>query len=136
MDRKTQTQDQHAADASGYGACEVFFDGACPLCQAEIGFYRSKGANAAFHDVHTDADALPDGLTCERALARFHVRLAGGRVVSGARAFAELWKVTPGWQWLGHLAAAPPLVWLLEGLYRAFLPVRPLLQRLWRRLAR
>lgn len=136
MDHKTQTQDQHAANAPEYGACEVYFDGSCPMCQAEIGYYRSKGPAAAFHDIHGDPAALPAGLSRGQALARFHVRTASGELVSGARAFAELWKVTPGWRWLGRLAMTPPLVWLLEGLYRAFLPVRPWLQRLWRRSVR
>lgn len=136
MDAKTQTQDQHAAQREQEQACEVFYDGACPMCRAEIGYYAAKGSKAAFHDVSSSADALPEGLNQTQAMARFHVKLADGTLVSGARAFAELWKATPGWRWAGHIAATPPLIWLLEGLYRLFLPVRPLLQRLWRALAR
>ncbi|MBV5258822.1 DUF393 domain-containing protein [Synechococcus moorigangaii CMS01] len=136
MTRKTQTQDQHTANASEYGACDVFFDGSCPMCRAEIGYYRRRGAGAAFHDVHTSPDGLPEGLSPDAAMARFHVRTPSGEIVSGARAFAELWKVTPGWRWLGRIAAAPPLIWVLELAYRLFLPVRPALQRLWRRFAR
>lgn len=136
MDRKTQTQDQRAAQAPQYGACDVYFDGECPLCRAEIGYYRNRGAKAGFVDLAEDNPALPRGLTREAALARFHVRLGDGRLVSGARAFAELWKVTPGWQWLGRVAALPPLVWFLEIAYRLFLPVRPFIQSLWRRFSR
>ncbi|WP_439633289.1 thiol-disulfide oxidoreductase DCC family protein [Glycocaulis sp.] len=136
MTRKTQTQDQHAANASEYGACEVFFDGSCPMCRAEIGFYRQQGADAAFHDIAASPDTLPPSLSHETAMARFHVRTPSGELVSGARAFAELWKATPGWRWLGRIAAVPPLVWVLELAYRLFLPVRPFLQRLWRRFAR
>ncbi|WP_382436542.1 thiol-disulfide oxidoreductase DCC family protein [Glycocaulis abyssi] len=114
----------------------MFFDGSCPMCRAEISFYRQQGTGAAFHDVHALPDNLPAALSREAAMARFHVRCADGQLVSGARAFAELWKVTPGWRWLGRIAAVPPLVWVLELAYRLFLPVRPHLQRLWRRLAR
>ncbi|MFN3835543.1 MAG: thiol-disulfide oxidoreductase DCC family protein [Glycocaulis sp.] len=116
--------------------CTVFFDGACPMCRAEIGYYAAKGSEAAFHDVSASCDTLPEGLTPDTALARFHVRLADGTLVSGARAFAALWQATPGWRWAGRLAATPPLVWLLEGLYRLFLPVRPVLQRVWRAFSR
>jgi len=113
----------------------VYFDGACPLCRAEIGYYRNLGSAAVFHDVHAAGGHLPAGVSREQALGRFHVRLASGRIVSGARAFAELWKVTPGWRWLGRIAALPPLVWMLELAYRLFLPVRPALQGLWRKLS-
>lgn len=136
MDHKTQTQDQRTATGPEYGSCEVFFDGSCPMCRAEIGFYRQQGTGAAFYDVHASPDNLPAALSREAAMARFHVRCADGQLVSGARAFAELWKVTPGWRWLGRIAAMPPLVWVLELAYRLFLPVRPHLQRLWRRLTR
>lgn len=136
MDAKTQTQDQRAAIVPGGAACVVYFDGGCPVCRAETGYYRHQGALAEFNDIHAGGAALPDGVTREQALARFHVRTPQGELVSGARAFAELWKVTPGWRWLGRIAVLPPLVWLLEGLYRIFLPVRPLLQGIWRRLAR
>ena len=105
------------------------------MCHAEIDHYRRQGAQAAFNDI-ADGASPPAGLTRQQALARFHVRTSTGEMVSGARAFAELWKATPGWRWLGRLAARPPLLWLLEGLYRLFLPVRPLLQRIWRQLAR
>ncbi|KPP81769.1 MAG: hypothetical protein HLUCCA04_08170 [Oceanicaulis sp. HLUCCA04] len=136
MARKTQTQDQRTAAIAEYGTCEVYFDGACPLCRAEISHYRRQGAEAAFTDIHSNDAVLPAGLARKQALSRFHVRLANGVTVSGARAFAELWKVTPGWRWLGRIAALPPLVWMLELAYRLFLPLRPALQWLWRRLAR
>lgn len=136
MDPKTQIQDQRTAIVSVGAMCEVYFDGGCPICRAEIGYYRRQGAIADFHDIHTADAALPDSVTREQALARFHVRTPQGELVSGARAFAELWKVTPGWRWLGHIAALPPMTWLLELGYRLFLPVRAPLQRVWRLFAR
>lgn len=109
----------------------MYFDGACPLCAAEINLYRRMpGADGvAWVDV-TATDDLGPALDKERALARFHLRRADGRLVSGARAFAELWRQMPRLRLVGEIAARPPLVWLLEGAYRLFLPVRPLIRKL------
>ncbi|MEM9170707.1 MAG: DUF393 domain-containing protein [Pseudomonadota bacterium] len=114
----------------------VFFDGGCPLCIREIDFYRNrKGADAVdWVDVSAveDADVAPGLSRCD-ALARFHVAGPDGARYSGARAFAELWAVLPAFRWAGLVARTPPLVWVLEGAYRLFLPVRPHLQRWVRR---
>lgn len=103
------------------------------MCRAEISYYRNQGANAQFTDL-TEGNASPEGMSSEAALKRFHVRDSNGRLRSGAAAFAALWRVTPGWRWLGVMGGVPPFVWIGEGLYRAFLPIRPSLQRLVRRL--
>lgn len=112
----------------------VYYDGACPLCRAEIDHYRRcRGAEAvAFVDVSARGapTALGPDLTCEAALARFHVREVDGRLLSGAEAFARLWRVLPGWRWLGRLVATPLVLSLAEAAYRAFLPLRPRLARL------
>ena len=111
-------------------AAEIFHDGACPLCRAEIAAYRRMPglAEAAFTDVSAPAD-LPPGLTPQAALARFHVRRADGAVVSGARAFLAVWRRTPRLAWLARLLDRQPFVGVLELGYRAFLRLRPL----WRR---
>jgi predicted DCC family thiol-disulfide oxidoreductase YuxK len=114
----------------------VYYDGACPLCRAEIGHYRRcDGAErVAFVDVATQEPG--DGLSRGQALARFHVREADGRLLSGAAAFARLWARLPRWRWLGRLVAAPLLLPLAELVYRASLPLRPRLARLLRRRSR
>lgn len=112
----------------------VYYDGSCPLCQREIAFYRRRAGDAqiAWIDVSTPSE-LGDGLSCTAAMARFHVRDSTGRLYSGGLAFAVLWQHVPGWQWLGNLFSRPPLSHVIEWAYRAFLPVRPYLQRLIRR---
>jgi predicted DCC family thiol-disulfide oxidoreductase YuxK len=127
MDEKTQKSTESAAQSQP--ACEVYFDGDCPLCRAEIGLYQRSGAQARFTNIASGASEAPPEIGREAAMKRFHVRRSDGRLVSGAAAFAELWKATPGWRWLGHIAATPPIVWIAEGLYRVFLLVRPSLQR-------
>lgn len=115
-------------------ALTVYYDGACPLCAAEIGTYRRcRGAErVAFVDVgRTDAPAdLGPGLTREAALARFHVRDAGGSLASGAAGFAALWSQLPGWRWLARITRLPGVLALAERAYRGFLPLRPRLARL------
>ncbi|NRG16300.1 DUF393 domain-containing protein [Rhizobiales bacterium] len=113
----------------------VFYDGACPLCRREIGFYRRcEGSEAVeFVDISKGAggEAAP-GLSRDEAMRRFHVRGADGKIVSGGMAFVELWKALPGFRQLGRLLSLWPFPVLLEGAYRAFLVLRPALQRLAR----
>jgi predicted DCC family thiol-disulfide oxidoreductase YuxK len=113
-------------------AATVYYDGACPVCTREMAQYRkARGAEClAFVDVSAAASgSLGPGLTREAALARLHLRRADGTLVSGAAAFAELWRHLPGLAWVGRLAAAPLVLPALELGYRAFLRIR----RLWRR---
>jgi len=111
----------------------VYFDGGCPLCTREIDFYRKRAGSEAVSWVDVSAvegDAVAPGLTRDAALARFHVRRGDGALLSGAAAFAELWRALPGFRAIGRIASLWPLPPLLEFAYRAFLPVRPYLQRL------
>ena len=110
----------------------VYYDGSCPLCRREIALYRGR-ARADFVDV-SDPKNLPADLSAPAAMARFHVR-DGGRLVSGAMAFAALWRATPRLRTLGRIAQAPGVSSVLEASYAAFLRVRPALQRLVRRRA-
>jgi predicted DCC family thiol-disulfide oxidoreductase YuxK len=55
----------------------------------------------------------------DEALARLHVRRADGTVVSGARAFAEIWSCLPRWRLLARaLEAVPGAMALAEAAYR------------------
>lgn len=62
-------------------------------------------------------------------LARFHAQEAGGPVVSGAAAFAAMWRAIPLLRPLGLAARRPLVLAGFERLYTAFLRVRPRLQR-------
>lgn len=113
----------------------VYFDGSCPLCRAEIELYgRQEGAQALsfvdVSDVSAAAPPLPDGLTRNRAMARFHVRGSDGQIYDGAAAFVQVWRALPRWRWLARLASLPGATAVLEFGYRLFLPVRPALSGL------
>jgi predicted DCC family thiol-disulfide oxidoreductase YuxK len=110
----------------------VYFDGSCPLCSAEIGVYtRQRGADTVcFVDASSPGVEIGSDLPREAALKRFHVRLADGRLVSGARAFVTIWETLPDWRPLARVARLPGVISVLEVGYRLFLPVRPLLSRI------
>lgn len=114
----------------------VFYDGGCPLCATEIGFYRRRRGHerVCWLDVsETPADQLTPGLTRDQALKRFHVRQGDGRLLSGGQAFAALWAVLPGFSWLGRAFRLGPLAWAIDRAYDAFLRWRPMLLALARR---
>ena len=116
----------------------VYFDGSCPLCRAEIGYYRRKDSLEAlsFIDVSKPDAAVPVGLTQSRAMERFHVRAGNGELLSGAAAFVELWVRLPRWRWAARAAAIPGVLPVLELSYRLFLRGRPMLVWIFGRVAR
>ena len=81
-----------------------------------------------------DVGASPDAdcpLDQAELLARLHAR-ENGRLLSGAGAFAAMWRAIPLLRPLGQLARIPLVLAFLERSYVAFLQVRPRLQRVAR----
>lgn len=109
----------------------VFFDGSCPLCAREIGFYRKlRGADTVqWIDVSEvlEPEIAPD-LSKRQALARFHARAADGRLISGGEAFAHLWSALPAFRLLGAIFKVWPLSWVIDRAYDLFLRFRPQLR--------
>jgi len=113
------------------GRPTVYYDGGCPVCSREVRFYQDRDGSNSFTWVDVargDEAALGPGLSRNEALARLYVRRADGRLVSGAAAFAEIWRGMPGLRWLGRLLAIPPFGAAAELGYRLFLRAR----KLWR----
>lgn len=116
------------APAAAEGPC-VYYDGACPLCSREIATYQRAQGGDQLRWVDAavcPAPALGAALPREDALARLHVRLPDGRLLSGAAAFVAIWQRLPAFRGLALLARVPGAVWAMEMLYRGFLAVRPL----------
>ncbi len=106
----------------------VWFDGGCPLCRREIALMRRLDRRAAirFVDVAAGDEACP----VDRAalLARFHAS-ENGRLLSGAAAFAAMWRAIPLLRLLGLLARNRMVLARLEQAYLRFLRVRPYLRK-------
>ena len=110
----------------------VWFDGACPLCTREVAFFDWLDRRGAIHfeDISQSESHCP--LDRAQMLARFHAQEKGKPIVSGAAAFAAMWRAIPILRPFGELARISALLWVLERAYIGFLKVRPLLQRLFR----
>ncbi|WP_298174122.1 thiol-disulfide oxidoreductase DCC family protein [Novosphingobium sp.] len=109
----------------------VWFDGACPLCTREIALMRrlDRAGRIDFVDVAEPGASCP--IDPALLLARFHAR-EDGVLLSGAAAFAAMWRAIPLLQPLGLLARNRQVLRGLEWAYIRFLRVRPALQRLAR----
>jgi predicted DCC family thiol-disulfide oxidoreductase YuxK len=97
----------------------VFYNSACPVCDAGICYQRQRMAGTAVSFVDVNAEpglAQTLGIDLELLRERLHARTADGRLVEGDQAFAALWAQTPGQRWLARLAA--PLSGLTRPLYK------------------
>jgi predicted DCC family thiol-disulfide oxidoreductase YuxK len=109
---------------------KVWFDGACPLCQREIALMKRLDKRGAIDFVDVAGGADPScPIDRSELLARFHAE-EDGRVLSGAAAFAAMWRAIPRLRPLGLAARNRFVLGVLERLYVVFLKVRPQLQKL------
>lgn len=109
---------------------KVWFDGDCPLCRREIAFMKRLDRTGAINFVDVSGDGDPScPINQADLLARFHAQ-ENGTVLSGAAAFAAMWRAIPRLRTLGQLARNPWVLAGLERLYLVFLRIRPALQRL------
>lgn len=111
----------------------VWYDETCPLCRREINLMRRLDRRGAIEFISVAEATCP--IDPVDLMARFHAQEAGKGIVSGAAAFAAMWRALPALRWLGQIGQFPPALWLLERAYRLFLKGRPALQGLARRFS-
>jgi predicted DCC family thiol-disulfide oxidoreductase YuxK len=73
----------------------LFYDGACPLCQAEILYLASRNQNALlnFIDVNSSAyDPQKIGVSCQEALDRMYGQIEGQEPIHGVAVFAQAYR--------------------------------------------
>ncbi|WP_417608225.1 thiol-disulfide oxidoreductase DCC family protein [Parasphingorhabdus sp.] len=106
----------------------VWYDGACPLCIREIALMRNLDRRGAitFVDIASPAQSCP--IDRQLMLDRFYAS-EDGRLLSGAAAFAAMWRAIPALRPFGLLARMPGALAVLEALYLQFLKVRPRIQK-------
>jgi predicted DCC family thiol-disulfide oxidoreductase YuxK len=116
-------------DRTTESGLSVYYDGSCPLCSAEVGYYKARagGENLRLVDTSQKGADLGPLLSSQDAMARFHVRQADGTLHSGAAAFEAIWDQLPGWRLIAIIARLPGGQTLLEIFYRMFLRVRPVI---------
>ena len=106
----------------------VWYDDDCPLCVREIRLMRRLDRRQAI-----DFVSIQGGTGCpistEELMKRFHAQELGEPIVSGAAAFAAMWRAIPILRPFGLMARFRPILWILERMYRGFLVIRPWLQR-------
>jgi predicted DCC family thiol-disulfide oxidoreductase YuxK len=73
----------------------LFYDGACPLCQAEILFLqnRNQAGLLYFVDIHSaQYDPQTVGVSCEAALASMYGQIEGESPINGVAVFGEAYR--------------------------------------------
>lgn len=106
----------------------VWYDGACPLCIREIALMRRLDRRGAINFLDIAAPAVSCPLDRKLMLDRFHAA-EDGQLLSGAAAFAAMWRAIPLLRPIGLLARVPAVLAILEALYLQFLRVRPHIQK-------
>ncbi|UVO51284.1 DUF393 domain-containing protein [Sphingomonas sp. SUN019] len=107
----------------------VWHDGGCSLCRREIALMRRLDIRGAIRFVDVADAAATCPIDRRQLLARFHAS-EDGVLLSGAAAFAAMWRAIPVLRPLGLLARSRLVLALIERLYLGFLRVRPGLKRL------
>ena len=109
----------------------LFYDGACPLCQAEIIYLASRDTKGLlrFVDVNSagyDPEAV--GVSCQQALDRMYGQIEGQQPIQGVPVFAEAYKRAdlPVLAWIFSRKTLKPI---LNFSYRVFAKNRHAISR-------
>ena len=104
---------------------KVFYNSACPVCDAGIRGQKQRMAGCPVDlqwiDIHSEPQALEEiGARQEFVRKRLHVLDANGQLRVGAEAFRALWAHTPCQHGLARLTGLPLLNRLSRWAYNAF----------------
>jgi predicted DCC family thiol-disulfide oxidoreductase YuxK len=103
---------QRAAPAAA--AADIYFNGDCPVCRAEMGHYAKRCARARPDLRFIDSMRRPQELAqchlrVEHLERRVYLRDASGHVISGMPALIALWSQVPGYRPLARILSWPVL---------------------------
>jgi predicted DCC family thiol-disulfide oxidoreductase YuxK len=114
---------------------QIFYDGACSVCAAEMDIYRRKehDGRLVFMDLNdSDFDPAPYGISREAFMFEMHAIDRQGRVYRGVEAFWAIWQAFPNSTWyglLGTLITFPGLNLLARLGYSCFARIRKYLPK-------
>lgn len=109
---------------------QVFYDGSCPVCAAEVGRYgrMDRDGRLLLVDISApDFDPAPFGISRTEFMFQMHAIDRSGRIFRGVEAFRAIWLAFPSSTLLGLCAAviSLPLVNpLARAGYRIFARLR------------
>jgi uncharacterized protein len=102
------------AQTAGAELTEMYYNGECPICTAEMSHYARLCADSQkslrFIDAMQKPDALVQcGLRIDHLERRVFLKDSKGRIISGLPALIELWARMPQYRWLARLTSLPVL---------------------------
>ncbi|MFP4126428.1 MAG: thiol-disulfide oxidoreductase DCC family protein [Alphaproteobacteria bacterium] len=115
----------------------VYYNGACPICGAEVRHYRALAAKSEapldWVDISAEPRALERwGIDGEGAKRRLYAVEADGSLVGGVEAFARLWERLPRYRAFARVARTPGLRPFAEVLYERVLAPGLVRYNAWR----
>jgi len=114
---------------------QIFYDGSCSVCAAEMEIYRRKehAGRLQFVDISAaEFDAGPYGITLEAFMYEMHAIDREKRVYRGVDAFRAIWQAFPTstrYGLLGALVALPGVHLLARLAYWSFARARRFLPK-------
>lgn len=112
---------------------EIFFDGSCSVCAAEMDIYRRKGQGDRLYFIDISApdfDPTPYGISMEAFIYEMHAIDRENPVYRGLEAFRAIWLAFPAatrYGLLGALVTLPGIDLLARLAYRCFARIRKFL---------
>ncbi len=114
---------------------QIFFDGSCRICSAEMESYRRKNSDNRLEFIDISDDQFRPEVY-DKALGDFmaelHVRDAAGNFTTGIDAFIAIWQAFPSgsiWRLSAAIFGLPGFHLISRGGYRVFARYRYLLPR-------
>ena len=111
----------------------LFYDGACPLCQAEILFLsrRNQAGLLDFVDINSEHfNPAKIGISCDEALAAMYGQYDSGVLIQGVTVFPEAYR-RANLPFLAWIFSRKSLQAILQIAYRFFAKNRHAISRLF-----
>ena len=114
---------------------QVFFDGSCSVCAAEMEVYRRKehGGRLLFIDISAPGfDPSTYGITLNAFMYEMHAIDREGRIYRGVEAFQAIWQAFPAltrYVLLAILVSLPGVKFLARIAYHGFARIRKYLPK-------